>query len=660
MRVFARSRLITRSILLLSLFAYLFSGPAPGLLVLAGTVPPVRQAADQSPLALVQSLIETIYGPDEAQAQSAMVELLRLAGLPVASIYGPVVALPEGLVLEDALIYAELIPDLTRAVRKGDFYTPSQVADLLVEIELSSEPLPPEVLVAGLGQWGKGTDVPLESQIAGAAVRALAGRRLEVLYLGADSDQIEIDPLQTVLILAHATSRVRARLPEQDYLPGAGWFGVVPVSARQAGPCDALEKKLTGRTEAQQFVAQQVRDRLIDSWKEMLFNKKVNDSIDKGKDVYSKGTAVLSMLLLLLGAQIDVNDNKGGLTHFKHDKGSRAEHIVVRALATFDSNIAKQKVACYSLAGITVPPPGPLDGFKVRWSMDQAAGSDGGGSYLRVVSSDRKKLDSCGTCGETTGPDGRSTIELYPPVELKQEGSEERGKERTGWVQVKASLDKEDFPFKVSELIGLVKPGGYAADKTFDLAISALTRAGLPSSQRLLRVDYHGSEVLVAKGKGNLFLFYAMAPVELDIYTCDGLAGKWQGRGGLGGADVNVLGSIAESITGQTIPRNVVYMRDLSFFINPDAHESVFTIVPEAKMTGVMRVDDSKARRIWQEMKNYATGQKNLRPVGQVEVLINETSMSIITIGGSTVHPVYAVNSDPRCPGGGYEFENIP
>jgi len=655
MRRYWHSRRWKQIFLSFAILAVMFGGPAPTLFARAVPErgPGFIQDVPGDPVEAAQALVEQIYGPDEAQAQAATIELLRRAGLPVVSINGPVIALPDHRVLEDAAVYAELVPDLTRSVREGDFYTPSDFTELLMGTELSSAPLPVEAIIAGLGQWGKQAGAPFESQFAGAAVRALAGRRLDVLYAGADLDTIRIDPLQTVLILAHATSRERTVLEPNSSLLPAGWlFGAMPAAA-QGGPCDDLEKALTPTNEIEEVVSDEVQEQLIDSWKEFVFSEAARNAIGKGEAVYSKGSAILNIVLLMLGAQIELSDNKGGVTHFKHAEGSRAEHVVLAAVAYFDSNIARQKVACYRLAGIDVPPPGPMEGFKVRWSVDQRLGRGYQGKYLAVVPADDHKLDACGTCGDVTGPDGRSFLELYPPVERKPGV----GDELTGYVRVKASLDKSDFPFKLGDLLALKNPAGFMSAKIWDLTVSALSRAGLPSASRSIRVDYHGADIFIAMGSSSLFLIYLTAPVELDIYTCEGLSGNWHGHGGLGGDDTTFFGDLLELVSGEDIPEGVTYLRDFNFQINPEAEESVFDILPEMQMTGVLRI--SQARLGINQAE--AVGRQVGRPVGEVEVLIAGESMSMLDFtGGGTVYPVYWIPEDSRCPAGGYDFETNP
>lgn len=59
------------------------------------------------------------------------------------SINGPVVAMPDHLVLVKDLVYIEMIPELTKGVRRDDYYSPAQMAELLNGVGLSADPCPP-------------------------------------------------------------------------------------------------------------------------------------------------------------------------------------------------------------------------------------------------------------------------------------------------------------------------------------------------------------------------------------------------------------------------------------------------------------------------------------------------------------------------------------
>lgn len=618
---------------------------APRGLVSAEEMQSVSEGLPEDAAEAAAALVQVIHGPDESMAQAATAELLRRAGIPLVSVDGPIVGLPDGLVLVDAGIYVNFDAELTRATRRGDFYSPEQLEDLLAEVGVTDGRLPSGSLIAGLGQWGKAPDAPTESQVAGAAVRALAGRRMEVLYGAADLDAISFDPLQTVLILAHATSRSWPRL---EPAAGTSLGGRLAAPVAQRGPCDSLARAMKERGLVEEVTTDATKDAIVDSWIESALTENAAKAVNRGRAVYEKGSAVLSTLLLLLGAQIRVTDNRSGQTHFWHEPGETSKNVTLTALAHFDSTIAATRVACYQLAGIDVPPPGPLVGFRVRWSIDQQLGRGYQGRFLTTASAaDARKVDACGTCGEVTGQSGTSTLELRPARELKPD----QGPEHTGYVTVRASLDKDDFPFKLKDLLGLRNPLGFAVDKTFDLAVSAIQRAGLPAQVHTIRVDYHGSDILIARGETTLFLLYTTAPLSLDVYACDGLEGLWHGRGGLGAESTTFLGDLAIELFDINAQPAEIF-REFQFRINPEASENTFEIVPELKMTGVMTLNTTLIEALLVMAINATTNQ----PVGEVEILMSGVSPGLLGMGGTT-YPVLWVPVDDRCPGGGSTFE---
>ncbi|HEX7567850.1 MAG TPA: hypothetical protein VF355_04730 [Anaerolineaceae bacterium] len=615
------------------------------------------------PVAAVQALVEKIFGPDETEAQVAVGELMRRAGLPLVSIDGPVIGAPAGLVLIDASIYVELLPDLTRALRRGAFYTPADLSDFLLDVGFTDIRLDPQVLVTALGQWGKEPGTPLESLVAGAAIRALSGRRLQVLYSGVNVDAVQLDPLQVMLVLAHATSRAAPLAqsanqfnPFVEGLIGTMGFSSAALAQGPAlakGPCDDLANLTEPETQLGGVVKEKLKETLIETIKKGAINEAGHAAFDKGQATYEKGTAVLSTLLLLMGATINITDNKGGQTHFEEDGNGRSMHVILTATAWFDSNIARKNVACYQLAGIKVPPSGPLEGYTIRWNVSQAMAARGyQGKYLAPVPADAGKICASGSCGQPTGSDGTSTLEMYPATEHPAKV----GALMYGYVHVTASLVKNDFPFALSDLLGLKNPAGFVAQKTWDLALSAIQKAGLPSADHTIKVGYHGSDIYIAQGETSLWLLYVTAPVQLDVYTCSGLTGNWTGTGGLGGDTKAFLGEKVDQVFGVSIPENVKLIREnFHFMINPEADESVFDINPDIKMTGTMRI----SQILIGANRAVALRGSAVRPVGEVEVEMNGVPVTLLSFGAGTVYPVYNVPQDPRCPGEA-KFEYYP
>src|SRR3972149_3257149 len=69
-------------------------------------------------------LVEFILTGEPRVARAAVGELLRRSGIPLVSPDGALVAAPDGVVLKDAVVYAELVTELTDAVRSDTHYTP--------------------------------------------------------------------------------------------------------------------------------------------------------------------------------------------------------------------------------------------------------------------------------------------------------------------------------------------------------------------------------------------------------------------------------------------------------------------------------------------------------------------------------------------------------
>jgi hypothetical protein len=270
------------------------------------------------------------------------------------------------------------------------------------------------------------------------------------------------------------------------------------------------------------------------------------------------------------------------------------------------------------------------------------------------MSSDMNKITRGGGGGDVTGADGKSTLELYPTLETVPG----EGKIRDGKVRVIASLDKDEFPFKLSDLLGLKdvagKPGavyGMAFDKIYDLAMAAIKRAGLPSQQITITVKYHGSDIYIAKGEREIFAFFLFMGLGADIYTCEGLNGQWRGQAGITSTRKSPLEfahiTVASwfGINYEGIQEDEQMMSEVNFMINP-AGESLIDLHPKLKLSGIMEINRLPVE------DEHLDG-----PVGEIEMLFGGFSFSDSELGGASFTiPVVGVAEDPRCPGGGYDY----
>ncbi len=678
---------------------------AARLQALAASVP-----AD--PFAAASALVTLAFDPDPAAGSSAVAEILRRTGIPIVSPDGPVVAMPDGFVLADAATYDASVADLARAVRRGDSWVLSDVVAGLKGAEFIAEFVEPEQLAAAVGDLGKGLDDPDQVRFAGAVIRALSGRRGEVLY-SASSPSTAIDPLQFMLLLSLWTSDAYARV-----VPGARVIGAVArlpgldVATTAADPCADLAGYLdTGVGRANQDVNKE----LVKAGLKRAVPPSLGDPVGPGYIAWDKGTSVLSTILLLLGTSLELDSDKTS-THFKHRGGDRGPHVHLTATATFDSALAQNRLKCYKLAGISVPPNGPIKGFRIQWSIDQPQGAPytrygvGGsqpnpfplivdGLFLKPTSADSSKIGRGGEGGQITGMDGRSTLELYPPVETKPG----QGRTAYGKAIVTAALSKDDVPrlLKVTDPYSLIKvdangqPVGQAAwavQRTLDLALSYLNHAGLPSRHTTIRVGYHGVDIYVVKGSGTAFLFFYVAPYSVDLYVCDGLrravdsetgqdvGGRWRGEARFSGdrfidpAWMNGVLGAARSLFGgippdaPSLPATIRGENlDVDQVINAlDTDTPQFIKLIEPYMEGLITIDRPPPEELLTGPEGTVLNTQHVnRAVGEIELFLGEQSLDELGryMGmGSARFTIYGVPKDDRCPGGGpddYYFEGV-
>lgn len=614
------------------------------------------------PALAAEALVQQVHRGDPDRAQGAVAELLRRAGLPIVSGAGPVVAMPDEVALGDTPVYSELVPALTEAVRAGDRYTVAEFATMLRVLKVTTRALTGPELTAAIAGWGKGaTDGPVFVSAA-ATVRALAAHRGQVLYPGMDPAQAWLDPLQTVLLLAHTMSRIAAVRSPAEKPRALGLadrlLGTKVAHAAPAGVCGELNKLLSFGDLPSEVLGH-IRGGLSDA-----IAKAVLD--DDGQEIYETATAshdiaagAISAILLMLGARVELTADKRQ-THFKHQAGSRSEHVTLTARAVFDIRTTAKKLECYALAGVDIPKAGPLEGFIVRWSSRQpqlGTVQQGGGQLLNAVSADSGKLQH----GGTTDQQGRTTLELKPPVE----DPAEQGTELRGTATWTAKLDQKNFPFDPLDLWDLATGAPkFAVLKSFELIKELLTKVGLPAQSISLTATFHGSDILVARGANSVNLLLAVLPkVYVDLVSCEGPKGPFQGVGGYVGAETNsffreawskALGVQAPARVNGTEVRLSVLTNDRD---GPNRFHMVtgeggkpfldgeISLFPELFGPNAAVV---LARRPGEKYQQVG------RPVGEVEILLAGKSYPFSNL----TWPVARVASDPRCPAVEYRYDN--
>jgi hypothetical protein len=558
-------------------------GDAPALGATSGSDPTFIAARDarlgtlpDDPRSAARRLVDVILGPDPDAAQVATMELLRQAGIPVISIDGAVVALPDRYLLRNAPMIGELLPNVTVSVRGNDAYTITDLGSIMVDDGLMSVEPDADLLMAGIAGWGKADDAPRESVFAGTAFRELGARRGNVYHAGVDPAIARIDLLQLTLIVAHLAGEVaELEVPAASARPASGALAALeaPAVHAEADECrqmyDALQLKLPTDGSREGVVSQTLfRDALFE-WLGTVNEagtKALKGSM-RNVDIASKA---LNTIAFLAAVELDLKATPDA-THFGH--GGPGKDVTVTATARWQQNATLQELRCLQgLAGVDTRANGAMPGLRVRWSIDGPQTSVKGSSYgrggaalLRAKQGQGQEFSPTGAGGALTGPDGTSSVVLEPRIERRPG----EGKEMHGNVQVRASLDKDQVPDALKLFLGnrsfLYDAAKGAAtnwakflfDQLYDISLKAIQKAGLPTRQVTVDVGYHGADVLVIQRQArHPFLLYYTGELEVEAYTCEGLNGRWLGTATLAG-DKAFWGQMAEKVTKIGIPNRV-------------------------------------------------------------------------------------------------------
>jgi len=650
--------------------------PLDRLVPTADALAAVGGALPADPVAAAESLVGTIFGKNDEAAVAATGELLRRAGLPLVSAAGPVVALPAGITIVSDPIDVELLPTLTRSVRDHTEYTPQQLADTLQYLGVTSKPLPAKVVIGMLAAWGKDRGAPAESVFAGASVRALARARGQLLVpselldeptlaalakdpasltqqqlsmLSAPGRLSGLDPLQFLLTVAHASGADAAKA----------------IAAPGPAPAPGLRRPAAGGTDCQSLkdspdegkaVAKKILQEDLKAGAEMV-KEGAGEVFEEGFSTYDKGTDVVTTTMLLMGATIDLVASPPA-THFRHESGDRSKDVLFVANAGFNGPIAGRQLACWGLAGVDVPPNGPLNGFRVRWEV---FGS------LPVLQTEREDSDKL-LHGEPTH-DGVSTLWMYPRTETHPPGPGASVPEQTVSEIVVASLDKDDFPFKVTDLMGMTNPESAALGKAWDIAVAWIQKVGLPSKRLRYPVAFHVNSPYVMTSHTTMLVpGFASVVFDADLYSCTGPAGPWKGGVTLSGDAQALLiaaGKLAGADTSKT-SGSVTF--PLNFTLNPKSSSAqrvafgdklglVIDLDPDAIQTNE---NPQSLNDTWDRLGNRAIVGDASYTSGGIDLrTLSDSSAGALFQGAE--FQVVGVMRDSRCPGASYwddRFDN--
>jgi hypothetical protein len=669
------------------------SAGRPSSQQVAGAVPD-RAALDRAgarlpkdPVDAAEQLVAVAFGADFPKAVAAVGNLLLRVGLPLVSAAGPVVALPAGPVITNVPIDVEMLPTLTDALRSDVIFTPDQVATMLQVAGGMDQPLTGPQVVGILAEWGKRDGAPSEVVSAGATVRATAAARHQLLTPGTVADAatltnvaehpdkvdaqtlgrvlasggtVDLDPLQVVLLAAHAGSDVAAGVqvghgaPAHPSPPASGhsFLGTATGSV-----CDYLDTSKPagkedgdlGKSIGKKVFRDWLKDAAQDRW-----GGKTGDNLGKAFKRLDQGLDLVTIILLQLGAKLEVTADKQ-TTHFRHEAGDSSRNVSFTARASFSSALAKQHLACWALAGISVPPDGPLAGYRVRWMLRAEP------QVLRVEPADEDMI----TDGAKTDSDGRTpSVETYPRTESNPPAKNADVPEQTVVETMAASLDKDDFAIHLKDLFNIgtkVRNVSKILDApmylAYQMAVSLAKRAVLPVAKLKIPVTYHGQNPYVISGNGQFdAIFLAKVGMTADFYSCNSVAGPWHGTASLTGLSDGTIeiiaGGTAKEHSGTTkysatftLDRHSAKSQHVD--INPK-----FGLVIELDPDAIDQLENSTS------IADQYDRLSDRQVVGDGSWVIGGTDVRKVTgflspslSDGITFH-VVAVQRDPRCPGG--------
>jgi hypothetical protein len=609
-----------------------------------------------------------VYGADQAAAEAAVGELLRRVGIPLVSMDGPVIAMPDTLAVRNAAVYVEFVPQLAASVRAGDFYTPTQVSEFIGALYQQPKALSSGDLLSILSGWGKGGDFPSEVRAAGAAVRALAAQRGILLYTEADPNEVRLDLLQAVILLAHLTGdavplisgRTGATFQPASWRPETSGNRVL-----QSGACDEYAEQLAWSIDNDPIKVEVYKRVIKGAIKDA--GRRAGRNVDNVVDSISPAIDAINMILLLGGIRIFVTSDTPVVKY--HTNGSHENaHAEFRAHVYYESPISKQAAKCYSLAGVKFLDSGPVRDLLVRWAIDQEldiwnwsgkhlAGFPGYSATNTGVTG--RVGGGCTSCSRPTDANGDSFLKVY----TRTEHTKGSGILFSDEVSVKAWLDKAEFPFSEKDLIFLRIPGvddvnRLAVRKVYDLVRQAYERVSLPSAQTQLIVRYHATDIYTARSGRPFFAFYASVPMTVDIYSCTGLAGPWSGHF-IFGVEKGPLQQLLEAskdlvdLPWETIPDPGTYreVHPVSFSIDPAAKGNYLEFVRDLGFDGWMATKTPDPH----VLQHYDG------VVGRLEVTMRGRSfaeLGVFTPGATPwLVPIEGVDEDDRCPEAETSFE---
>lgn len=513
------------------------------------------------PIESARQLVAQIMGPSDDVAEVATIELLRQAGIATINLDGAIMAMPNDGVIGNGPMIGEYLIGLTRSVREGSFYTIADIADIFVDSDASSAPIPVDLLLTGIVGWGKFEGAPRESVVAGTAVRELGRLRGQPLFPGLDPLVTQVDVLQFTLLYVHIVGNSQQVDPAAAGAPSTGsMFG--PAAVRAADDCRALYDALQLRPYAGNSPDATISNTAFREAFWMAMEAANAEAAGQARNAMKNvdyASKVANVIVFLTSLKLSISPDKTQ-THFRHPPGSDTSRDVrVVATAEWEQGQTMQDLGCLQgLVGIDTQQNGPMPGLRVKWRLEQEQTRARTGKLMRAKQGQGQEFTPTGVGGEVTDAQGQSDIDLEPAAE-KQDGV---GALMKGNVTVYASLDKDQVPDAVKAFLGnrklimdhlkgkvTVWPK-FLFDIALDISLKAIMRAGMPVKKTTIQVEYHGADMFLIAGARHPFALYYLTKMDIFAYTCEGLNGRWKGSM-VFHADETALGELVEDL-GQT------------------------------------------------------------------------------------------------------------
>jgi hypothetical protein len=458
---------------------------------------------------------------DPTDSAAAAAAILTRAGIPILSPFdGRMVNQPVTPNLADAYVYDFEAPLVGSGIAAHRYWALNDVSAFVsnLGLDLNGQPIPDTLYAEALARW---TQTAVDDPTAPGEFLPLVVRELGLHHPAPqdladkpDAAAIQLDPLQFTLIVASLTSRFGvAQTAFAPRPPGLAF----PASG---SPCATVSKTFDDPTGISKKYA---KDSLLDTLRddiEKTFGADAADAFKKGADYFDAGEDGLAVGLLLAGIHLDVSDDAKPVkqnAHYAHQVAAAENFYSYIATLRFDSPFPDTTLQCAGLAGIKLPDNGPLQGWQIRWRLEQDKKH-----VAPATSADSNKLErgfGGGGGGEITGDDGQSKlrVELAREPGCPSESSCKKGIIKTGTATGTACADTTDLPLKLSDLM----PGlsgafkfGKAAGK---LIIDMVKRMSLPCVGDTVVITWHHPDTFLLTIDSTAVLSTSAGPVKQHI-----------------------------------------------------------------------------------------------------------------------------------------------